>query len=413
MSQQSTDTSSGVGAMDSGLLTAIGGIALIVNVVGLYAFTGVALCVFAYIVLTLILSSRAGHSTTNPGSAEAGTTVLILSWVAALVGGALVGGLHWIPYATAAYAVLGLYAIAVLIWVFGRAYGAFWSWMFPIAGIVLLAAVMQLGSPPGADDMDKKENWTPVTVTALDQDGQPIEGATVILDLLPFWKGDPAWEDDREWWGQDTTRADGTVRMMLPEDPRFKRLLIRVRHEPFTGGINEPTTIGGYVGHEDVRRQAMLPAPKVPYSFRVEMTRRAHPDKALLAIELVTPASSNEPAARSIKLALTAEPELPWDENGRTFDESAVVGNGCVRDLSLSGSQKVVFRLGRDLADRPLTFHILERDSTRHDESFLELSRIDVDSIRSGEERMLPTIELPNGNSAATIGDGGKAPDLR
>ena len=42
MSQRSTGSTSGVGAMDGGPIAAVGGIALILNVVGLYAFPGVA-----------------------------------------------------------------------------------------------------------------------------------------------------------------------------------------------------------------------------------------------------------------------------------------------------------------------------------------------------------------------------------
>ena len=79
--------SSGTSSGEVGPLTAIGGFALVFNLIGLYAFTGVALCVFGYIALTLILSSSASKSTRNPGAAEGGNVVMILSWVVALVGG--------------------------------------------------------------------------------------------------------------------------------------------------------------------------------------------------------------------------------------------------------------------------------------------------------------------------------------
>src|SRR5258707_957089 len=86
MSHRTTSSSSGIGAIDGGPLVAVAGTALIFNVVGLYAFTGVALCVFGYIALTLVLSSRAGQMAKNSGSAEAGNVVMILSWVVALIG---------------------------------------------------------------------------------------------------------------------------------------------------------------------------------------------------------------------------------------------------------------------------------------------------------------------------------------
>jgi hypothetical protein len=304
---------------------------------------------------------------------------------------------------------LGTYALAVLIWLVGRAFSALWSWLFPIAGVAMLSAVMQLGAPPGADDMEQKESWTPVNVTAIDAAGEPIDGATVFLDLVHFWQGDPELDAEREWWSQDTTGSDGTARMALQEDPRFKRLLIRVRREPFAGAYNEPTTIGGYVGYEDARLEAVLPAPKVPYAFQVVMTRRAHPDSALLAIELASLGASQEVLARSIKLALTTEPELPWDEGGRTFDEDAVANTGRVRDLYVSGSQRLVFQLGRDLAARPLTLHVLGPDWSRNDEAYLELASVSIDAIPLGDERSLPTLTLPGRASAPdprTIAEG-------
>lgn len=408
MSQQTSVSTSGAGVSEGGPLVAVAGFALLFNLVGLYAFTGVALCVFGYIGLTLWLSSSAGRGVRNSRSSEAGTAVLIMSWVVALVGGALVGGFHWVQYAHAAYATLVVYALAVVIWMFGRAFSAWWSWLFSLAGVAMLAAVMQLGSPPGADDMEKKESWTPVNVTAVDEAGQPIDGATVYLDLVQFWAGDPELEGDREWWSKASTESDGTARMFLAEDPRFKRLVIRVQHEPFARRYHEPRTIGAYVGHEDVRLQTVLPAHKVPYSFEVVMKRRAHPDSALLAIELKTPAESDGAAARSIKLALTTDPELPWNDGESTFNEDAVASNGRVHDVYFSGSQSLVTNLGRELAGRPLTLHVLERDSTRYG-AYLELEKIHIDPISLGDDRTLPTVMLPGrvpASNTRSIADG-------
>lgn len=401
MSQQSTGSMRGMGPVDGGPFTAVAGIALLINLVGLYSFTGVALCVFGYIVLTLVLSSRAERTAKNIGSAQAGTVAIVLSWIVALVGGVVVGAFHWVHYSQAAYAVLAMYAVAVLIWLCGKAYDAFWSWLFPIVGLAMLWSVMQLAAPPGADDMEKKESWTPVNVMAFDEAGRPIEGATVYLDLVQFWKGDPALDGDREWWSKDTTEKDGTAQMAIHEDPRFKRLLIRVRHEPFGRGYSEPTTIGGYVGHEDVRLQTTLPAPKIPYSFQVTMKERAHPDTALLALDVDAAVSADAIVGRNIKLALTPEPELPWHEGGRTFNDYLVMQNGVLRDLFLNGPQCTVISLGRDLAGRPLTLHVLERDATRYDDAYLTLARLSIPPIPLGEHLVLPTIMLPAQRSAS------------
>lgn len=409
MNRQTTGSTAGVGAVEGGLLTAVAGLALLVNVVGLYAFTGVALCVFGYIALTLVLVSRAERTVQASGSAAAGSGVLFLSWVAALVGGVLVGAFHWVQYVHAAYAVLGLYAAAVLIWLVGRAFTALWSWLFPMVGVAMLVAVVQMGAPPGADDMEKKESWTPVLVTAVDEAGQPIDGATVHLDLVQFWQGDPAQDGQRAWWSTDKTGGDGTAVMALHEDPRFKRLVIRVRREPVTDGFNEPATIGHCVGYTDARVQAVLPAPKVPYTFRVVMARRPHPDMAVLAVELDAPGSREEVVGRDIRVALLAE--LPSYEGGRSDDDGGVNKSGQVRDAYLRGSQRLVFKIGRDLAARPLALRVLERDWKQHAEVYRELKRLPINAMALGEERTLPTLPLPGRRTtfgAAAVPDEGR-----
>jgi hypothetical protein len=327
---------------------------------------------------------------------------MVLSWGVALVGGALVGAFHWVEYAHAAYAVLGVYALAVLSWLVGRVFTLFWSWLFPLAGLAMLAAVMQLGSPPGADDMDKKESWTPVNVLVVDQAGKPIDGANVFLDLVQIWQGDPALDGDRPWWSKGTTDNEGKAHMELHEDPRFKRLVIRVCHVPIASW-NPPTTIGGYVGHDDARVQTTLPAPKVPYSFQIEIRQRTHPDSAFLAVELEAPRSSAEVVSRSIKVALTTEPDLPWYRDRRTFNEAAVASHGEIRDVYMNGSQRLVFKLGGDLGGRPLTLHVLERDWGSNDEGFLELHRVPIDAIPLGAERTLPALPLPGHRSTGRI----------
>lgn len=380
--------SSGTSSGEVGPLTAIGGFALVFNLIGLYAFTGVALCVFGYIALTLILSSSASKSTRNPGAAEGGNVVMILSWVVALVGGVLVGGFHWVQYQQAAYAVLGMFGLATLIWIVGRAFDSLLVWLLPVVGVAMLCAVIQLDPPPGSDDMEKKESWTPITVKVLDESGNPIDGAEITLDLLHVWQGDPPLSADRKWWCKDKTGPDGIAEMALHEDPRFKRLLIRVQCEPSSSSFNVPTTIGACTGYVEARQQTILPAAKAHYKFEFVMAEREHPESALLAIEL---ASSVE-NAHSVQVAITTEADLPWNEGTRTNNDSVVRDNGQLHDVYLSGRQTMVFKLSRNLAGRPLTLHLIEHDSSRYDDSKRVVRQIPIDPIPLGRSFTLPPI---------------------
>jgi hypothetical protein len=392
MSLQTSGSISGMSGVEGGPLTVVSGVALLINIVGLYAFTGVALCVFGYIALTFFLVFWADRTVKEPRCAVAGSMVLVLSWAVALVGGALVGAFHWVQYAHAAYAVLGVYALTVLIWLVGQAYSALWSLLFPLAGAAMLAAVVQLGAPPGADDMQKEESWTPVLVTAVDEAGRPIEGATVYLDLVWFWQGDPALDGKREYWSTARTKDDGTAVMALHEDPRFKRLVIRVRREPGGNGYNEPSTIGRCVGYVDARVQTVLATPKVPYPFRVVMSRRAHPDVAVLGVVLEAPDYRENSYGLNFRLTLT--PELPSYEDGLTLG-GGVNERDQVRDVYVRASQGLVFKIGRDLAARPLVLRVLELDWTQSREVYRELKRVRIDALALGDERTLPTLKLP------------------
>lgn len=404
MSQISHGSSRGMGHVDGGPVTAVAGFVLLINLFGLYAFTGVAICVFGYIGLTLFVSSRASRDAKNPRSAEIGTGFIIASWCVALIGGVLVGAFHAVDYKHAAYAVLAVYTVAVLIWLIGRAFTALWSWLFSLAGLAMIAAVVQLNPPPGADDMEKSESWTPVDVTVVDEGGKPIDGAVVYLDLLHFWQGEPELEGDREWWTKGTTSDDGTARMSLEEDPRFKRLLIRVRCEPFARGWNEPTTIGGYVGFSDARMQVILPDPKIPYSFHLVMSQRPHPDSAMLALEVRRVAETESVVSRGIKLAVTADDDLSRYSNGQTLNEDEVNRRGLLRDVYLSGNaHRSVFKLDRNLAGRPLTFWVLEHRWINSEESIRVLKRIDLSAIPLGEDYTIPPITLVDGDFGTPV----------
>jgi hypothetical protein len=265
-----------------------------------------------------------------------------------------------------------------------------------LAGLAMIAAVVQLNPPPGADDMEKSESWTPVDVTVVDERGKPIDGAVVHLDLLHFWQGEPELEGDREWWTKGTTSDDGTARMLLQEDPRFKQLVIRVRCEPFAhGGWNEPTTIGGYVGFNDARMKVILPDPKIPYSFHLVMSQRPHPDSALLAVEVHRVAATESVVSRGVKLAVTADDDLSRYSNGKTLDEDALNRRGLLRDVYLSGNAyRSVFKLDRNLAGRPLTFWVVEHRWINNEESIRMLKKIDLAAIPLGEDLTLPPTTL-------------------
>jgi hypothetical protein len=402
MSQRVSGSYSGASSFDGGPFTAIGGMALLINLVGLYSFTGVAICVFGYIALTLVLSSRA-LGAANSSSANAGNVAMFFSWLVALVGGVLVGAFHWVSFAHAAMAVLAAYALAIVIWLLGRALDAFWSWLFPLSGVAMLAAVMQLGAPPGADDMDKAESWTPVTVTAIDEAGQPIADATVYLDLVHFWQGDPELDGQREWWTKGSTNKDGVAQMSLQEDPRFKRLVIRVLRGP-SGGWNAPATIGDCIGYQDARQQTTLPAPKVPYLFNITMPLREHPESAVVAFTLDTP-SVDITQSRSIKVSLGAGSTSYADDGGRTLNEEALAAQGQLRDLYIHGPQKLAFKLGSDLADRPLTLRVLEPDWSRNDHPLMELTNVSIDPIPLGRECVLSPVRVSPRNMATAERD--------
>src|SRR4051794_17044659 len=156
----STYSRSCVGPASDGPLTAIGGIVLLVNVVGLFAFTGLALAIFGYIGITILLIWLAGRNSARTKAFRGAEAAMVCSWFAALATGVLVGALHWVKFPHAAYATLGLYSLAAAIWICGRAISflsAFWFTSFAAA---LWAAVICLPAPPGSEDPSDRENRT-------------------------------------------------------------------------------------------------------------------------------------------------------------------------------------------------------------------------------------------------------------
>jgi hypothetical protein len=387
MSQHTTRTSS-VPVEAPGPVGMVALIAFVINVFGLFSFTGVALCVFGYIALTILMMIGREHQGCR---ADNGDAVILLSWVVALAGGAAVGALHWVHYRHAACAVLGVYGLAVLIWIIAGALSALRAWLYALTGVAMLVAVLLLGAPPGADDMERQESWTPLKISVVDSSGNPVAGATVYLDLLMFWQSDPELDADRECWCEGQTGQDGVAHMQVREDPRFKRLLIRVRNEPFQGGsrdalkgsFNEPFTIGGWVGHRDARLDTSLPTPKLPYSFTVVMEERPHPDSAILEVQLESEESTGAPKPRGLRLALTREEEsLDPDEPGSA--------SGGERNLEFRDrTHRRAFRLTSGLAARPLRLHVLERTPGRVDGSYTRLGTVSIDPIPLGASRLV------------------------
>jgi hypothetical protein len=395
MTQHSQRSTGGIGTSGANPLTWVAGICLLINVVGLFAFTAVALCVFGYIGLTLFLATRAQRGAPRSRSSDAGNVVLFLSWIAALAGGAAVGAAHWVQFSHAAFVVLALYVLAVVIWILGRAFNMLRALMLFLLGAAALAAVTTLHAPPGSDDMEKAENWTSVIVNVVDSSGNPIRDATVILDLLWPWQTEPDFDADRDWWQKAQTGSDGVARIQIEKDPRFKKLLIRVRREPFKGGYNEPTTAAGYIGYNDARLQTTLPVEKETYTFTISMTERAHPDTAYLEIELDSPVSAIPYFRRYFKLALTTDRELPWYADHHNFNDYAIRKSGGLREIEANGMQRLAMKLGNELVGRPFILHVVERDFGRNDEAYVELPTVNVDPIQFGQVQGVKVVVGP------------------
>ncbi len=374
-----------------GLLGKIGAVALLVNVVGLFEFTGVALVVFGYLALTMGLLAWTGPWESRPGSAEVADLFLMLSWLAALVGGAGVGAFRWFEFDPAAYAVLALFALALLVRLLGRTMRAWNAAVHALCGALMLLAVRDLEPPPGADDMEEAESWTYVDVQVVDQAGRPIEWAKVHADLLWPWEGEPAPEDDREWWQDGQTLEGGKYQFAIMEDVRFKRFLLRVERGPDELGRQGTNTVGGHVGYEPARLETALPAGKVPYAFRVDLPDRPHPDVAFLEVVL----EPGDARSREIHVVLDTERDFPWFENGRTFNDYRFLQTGGLRSRRVEGTEeRILFPLGEALGGRPLLLRALERFDEVASERYAELLTRDVEPVPYGAEATI-RVALP------------------
>ena len=156
-----------------------------------------------------------------------------------------------------------------------------------------------------------------------------------------------------------------------------------MRSEPLKRSYNEPT-VGDYVGYTDMRLETSLPVEKVPYAFTITVTERPHPDSAFLELEFDVQRNSSEILGRQIALVLTTDPELPWNENHRTLNESAILKLGGLHEISLNVTHCCVMKLESDRAGRRLTLHVLERNYHYNDEAYDELKSVSVEPIALG-----------------------------
>jgi len=243
--------------------------AMIIDLYGLYAFTGLALVVFAFVIGTAILGSVSGANAANSaGKGESAQVFLFLSWACAFISGAVVGLFHWFQFKRPALLTLVFFAIAVVIWIATRSISAVWAIVIGLLTAATACAVIVLPPPPGSLDMEKKENQTMVVVSVKDPAGHPLN-ATVYADLKWPWRKDPPLEDDnREWWSKTETyvgELPGVATLHLQVDPRFKILVVRVKPDP----VAETGAFGGRVEYEDGRAERAVPVPGTvqPFDF--------------------------------------------------------------------------------------------------------------------------------------------------
>jgi hypothetical protein len=367
-----TYSSSSAGAASVGPLGAIGGIVLLINVVGLFAFTGLAVTIFAYIAVTVLLMCRAGLQGPKSSAGGAGVAVLILSWMAALATGVCVGAFHWVKFPYAAYVTLGLYGLAVAIWLGGRVFGFLHALLFSSFGAALLAAVVCLPAPPGSEDPNDKENRTRVVARFVDEAGLPVEDVEVWFDLKWCWQDDPKLREKPDATSLMIDNCCGLPQGSAPweaaDDPRYKLLVIRARRGPHRGGED--------AGYEDVRHEMLLPRRGQEYKVQLALQERPHPDVAFLDVT-AEPRAGETPF---IELLAGREPELPRTSYSLDFD--ALNSGWAGAHASSRSAFRGVLRIERELAGRPLFLHM---DAT-HDGWKLAQP---IEPMRLGERRRI------------------------
>lgn len=167
--------------------TQIGGLALLGNLIGLFAWTWIALIVLAFCAATLCIETL---QSTRPRVApfgqdgapllSAGFVLLMAGVLWALVAGVLVGALGVVSFKLAAAIAISLFALRTAAYSAGRYLTAFGI----IAALLFSAgtayAVYACDAPPGSPEQNEKERkGCKIVVTVVDEEERPIEFATV------------------------------------------------------------------------------------------------------------------------------------------------------------------------------------------------------------------------------------------
>jgi hypothetical protein len=248
----------GASGSDPGPLGIVVGIALIINVIGLFFFTGVALLTLGFIGVTWALCAKTLSDETQ--SQDFGIAMLVLCWVAALFTGASVGAFHWWDFKWPALVAVGLYALAVLG--LARGLGILRLLLSLLLSAAMIYAVLMLPPPPGSLDEEKEENWTRVEITVTDEAGNPLEGATVLVEAKWFWQNDTP-EQELGLWGKRETDAKGAADSRIKEDARLKTVVVRVERPP----------LGDRPGYQPAKQERLVTSDRETLHFKFQLKK--------------------------------------------------------------------------------------------------------------------------------------------
>jgi len=178
--------------------TQIGGLALLGNLVGLFAWTPIALSAIGFCAALLVLESRQATgprviplSAAGSPSLTAGFISLMIAILWALVAGVLVGGLGLMPFKLAAAIAIALFVLRTLFYLSGRYLTSFGAMIAVLFSAGLAYATYECHAPPGSPETAEKEHkGCKIVVTVTDEQNQPIQFATVDC----HWRG----ENERE-----------------------------------------------------------------------------------------------------------------------------------------------------------------------------------------------------------------------
>lgn len=178
--------------------TQIGGLALLGNLIGLFAWTPIALAALGYCAALLILETMPATSPRVPPLSDAGSSSLTAGFLSllgavawALVAGVLVGGLGLMPFKLAAAIAIALFVLRTLFYLSGRYLTSFGAIIAVLFSAGLAYATYECHAPPGSPEVAEKEHkGCKIVVTVTDEQNQPIQFATVDC----HWRG----ENERE-----------------------------------------------------------------------------------------------------------------------------------------------------------------------------------------------------------------------